>query len=65
MQLYTYHRSSAAYRVRIALHLKGIEYQPRFVHLVRGEQHHPEHRALNPHWFVPVLVDGERVLTQS
>ncbi|MEW5707342.1 MAG: maleylacetoacetate isomerase [Pseudomonadota bacterium] len=65
LQLYTYHRSSAAYRVRIALHLKGIEYQPRFVHLVRGEQHHPEHRALNPQGFVPVLVDGERVLTQS
>ncbi len=65
LALYTYHRSSAAYRVRIALHLKGLAYEPRFVHLVRGEQHRPEYRALNPQGFVPVLVDGERVLIQS
>jgi maleylacetoacetate isomerase len=65
LELYTYYRSSAAYRVRIALHLKGLAYQPRFVHLLRGEQQRPEHRALNPQGFVPVLVDGGRVLTQS
>ncbi|MGH8474117.1 MAG: maleylacetoacetate isomerase, partial [Gammaproteobacteria bacterium] len=45
MVLYTYFRSSAAYRVRIALNLKGIAYEPRFVHLARGEQHESAYRA--------------------
>ncbi|MGQ0591366.1 MAG: maleylacetoacetate isomerase [Gammaproteobacteria bacterium] len=65
MILYTYFRSSAAYRVRIALNLKGITYEPRFVHLARGEQHAAAYRALNPQGLVPVLVHGARVLTQS
>lgn len=67
LQLYTYFRSSAAYRVRIALNLKGLAYEPRLVHLVRdgGEQHRPQYRALNPQGLVPALVDGSRVLTQS
>jgi maleylacetoacetate isomerase/maleylpyruvate isomerase len=65
--LYSYWRSSAAYRVRIALNLKGLNYETRPVHLVRngGEQHSAEYRALNPQETVPCLLDGDRVLTQS
>ncbi|MBE1159237.1 maleylacetoacetate isomerase [Dyella acidiphila] len=65
--LYSYWRSSAAFRVRIALNLKGLRYETRAVHLVRdgGEQHAPAYAALNPQELVPTLVDGERVLTQS
>ncbi|MGH8157617.1 MAG: maleylacetoacetate isomerase [Rhodanobacter sp.] len=65
--LYGYWRSSAAYRVRIALNLKGLSYETRPVHLVRdgGEQHAPDYRALNPQELVPCLLDGDRVLTQS
>jgi maleylacetoacetate isomerase len=65
--LYGYWRSSAAYRVRIALNLKGLSYESRAVHLVRdgGEQHAPPYRALNPQETVPVLLDGDRVVTQT
>lgn len=65
--LYGYWRSSAAYRVRIALNLKGLEYESRQVHLVRdgGEQHGDAFRGLNPQQLVPCLLDGERVITQS
>lgn len=65
--LYGYWRSSAAYRVRIALNLKGLDYENRPVHLVKdgGEQHAPAYAAINPQQLVPSLCDGERVLTQS
>ena len=65
--LYGYWRSSAAYRVRIALNLKGLEYESRPVHLVRdgGEQHGDAYRGINPQQLVPCLLDGERVITQS
>ncbi len=65
--LYSYWRSSAAYRVRIALNLKGLSYETRPIHLVRdgGEQHTAEYRALNPQETVPCLLDGDRVITQS
>lgn len=65
--LYGYWRSSAAYRVRIALNLKGLAYETRPVHLVRdgGEQHAPEFQALNPQALVPCLVDQGQVFTQS
>jgi maleylacetoacetate isomerase len=65
--LYTYWRSSAAYRARIALNLKGLEYEPRFVHLLRGggEQFGPEYRALNPQSRVPTLVYDSETVTQS
>ena len=67
LTLYSYWRSSAAYRVRIGLNLKGLAYETRPVHLVRdgGEQHAEAYRALNPQELVPVLVDGERRITQS
>jgi maleylacetoacetate isomerase/maleylpyruvate isomerase len=65
--LYSYWRSSSAYRVRIALNLKGIEYRLKFVHLVRsgGEQHRAEYREINPLGLVPALVDGDRTMVQS
>ena len=67
MKLYSFFRSSAAYRVRIALNLKGLAYEYLPVHLSRGggEQHGPEFRKVNPQALVPVLEDGERLLTQS
>ena len=68
MKLYTYFRSSAAYRVRIALNLKGLDYEAIPIHLTKdgGRQHSAEFRAVNPHGRVPALVlDGGAVLTQS
>ena len=66
MKLYTYWRSTTAYRVRIALNLKGIGYEPVPVNLVAGEQSAPEYAALNPGLGVPSLVlDDGAVLTQS
>ena len=63
--LHDYARSSAAYRVRIALNLKGVEYDSRQVDLVAGAQHSDAYRALNPLGLVPMLeIDGQR-LTQS
>lgn len=67
MELYTYFRSSAAYRVRIALNLKGLQADYRYVHLVKdgGQHRKPEYLALNPQGLVPALVDDGNVLTQS
>jgi len=63
--LYDFWRSSAAYRVRIALNLKGVNYESRQVDLRQGEQTSAEYRALNPQGLVPMLeIDGHR-LTQS
>jgi len=63
--LYDYWRSSAAYRVRIALNLKGVDYESRQVDLRDDEQKSAEYRALNPQALVPMLeIDGQR-LTQS
>ena len=66
-QLYGYFRSSAAFRVRIALNLKGITPELCFVHLLRegGEQHKAEYRALNPQELVPTLKHNGRAITQS
>jgi maleylacetoacetate isomerase len=63
--LYDYWRSSAAYRVRIALELKGVVYDRVSVHLVRGEQAAPDYAALNPQKLVPALAIDGHVLTQS
>jgi maleylacetoacetate isomerase len=67
MELFTYFRSSAAYRVRIALNLKGLQADYRYVHLVKdgGQQLKPEYLKLNPQGLVPALVDNGQVLTQS
>ena len=63
--LHDYYRSSAAYRVRIALNIKGIDYESRSVNLLEDKQKSDEYRALNPQGFVPMLeMDGLR-LTQS
>jgi maleylacetoacetate isomerase len=63
--LYDYYRSSAAYRVRIALNLKGVQYEQRPVNLLTSEQKSDDYRALNPQGLVPMLeIDGHR-LTQS
>jgi maleylpyruvate isomerase len=67
VNLYSYFRSSAAYRVRIALNLKGVSYQVVPVHLLRegGRQHMPEFARKNPAQMVPVLEDKSELLTQS
>jgi maleylacetoacetate isomerase/maleylpyruvate isomerase len=65
MQLYNYFRSSASYRVRIALALKGLDYDYLPVHLVRKEQLAESYRALSAAQLEPVLKDGDHVLTQS
>ena len=63
--LHDYFRSSAAYRVRIALNLKGVEYDRKRVNLLESEQQTADYRALNPQGLVPMLeIDGLR-LTQS
>jgi maleylpyruvate isomerase len=67
MKLYTYFRSSAAYRVRIALNLKGIAYDAAPVHLLRngGEQLGDAYRAINPAMLLPALEDDGNVIGQS
>jgi maleylacetoacetate isomerase len=67
IRLYSYWRSSAAYRVRIALNLKGLPYETMPVHLLQdgGQQHTPEFIDLNPQELVPVLMHGNRILRQS
>jgi maleylacetoacetate isomerase len=61
--LYDYFRSSAAYRVRIALNLKGVKYEQRPVNLLEGDQRSEEYRKLNPLGMVPMLeIDGRRVV---
>ena len=65
MILHGYFRSSAAYRTRIALNLKGIEYENQFVHLRKKDQYKDPFLALNPQGLVPVLVDEDNVVNQS
>ncbi|RVX00937.1 Glutathione S-transferase zeta class [Vitis vinifera] len=63
--LYSYWQSSCAWRVRFALNLKGLAYEYRSVNLRKGEQFSPEFKKLNPLCFVPVLVDGDIVVSDS
>jgi maleylacetoacetate isomerase len=67
LRLYSYWRSSAAWRVRIGLHLKGLAYETLPVHLLRdgGQQHAPDYAAQNPQQLVPTLLHGARVIRQS
>jgi maleylacetoacetate isomerase len=65
--LYSYFRSSAAFRARIALNLKGIKPEQRFVHLLKdgGQQHSPEYKSLNPQELIPALVHDGHTIAQS
>ncbi|MBA2711251.1 MAG: maleylacetoacetate isomerase [Tatlockia sp.] len=67
MKLYDYYRSTASYRVRIALNVKNISYEKFSVHLVNngGEHHHPDYLALNPQGLVPTLSENGHVISQS
>ena len=65
MELYNYFRSSASYRVRIALALKGLDYDYRAVHIAKNEQFQESYAAVSASRLVPLLRDGEHVLTQS
>nr|XP_023917102.1 glutathione S-transferase zeta class-like [Quercus suber]POF04791.1 glutathione s-transferase zeta class [Quercus suber] len=65
LKLYSYWRSSCSFRVRIALNLKGVKYEYKAVNLLKGEQYSPEFTKLNPIGYVPVLVDGDLVLSDS
>lgn len=64
--LYDYFRSSAAYRVRIGLNLKGVDYERRTISLIDGEQKGEAYRTLNPQGLIPALkVEGHPLMTQS
>jgi maleylacetoacetate isomerase len=65
VQLYTYYRSQASFRVRIALNLKGLKRDDTFLHLEKGDQFAPQYRAVNPQMVVPTLMDGGARLFQS
>ena len=65
MKLYTYYRSQASFRVRIALDLKGIAREDSFLHLEKGDQFAAAYRAINPQMVVPTLIDGDINLFQS
>src|SRR5687768_14474929 len=65
MLLYTYFQSSGAYRVRIALALKGLEAEMAYVDLTKNAQQSEEYARINPQRLVPALIDGTHTLTQS
>ena len=67
LKLYDYFRSGAAYRTRIALNLKGLDYEQSSIHLTRdgGEQFSEDYAVLNPQNLVPTLIDGDATLIQS
>src|SRR4051812_38710021 len=65
MKLYSYFRSSAAFRARIALNLKGLSYDTAAIHLRRNDQSTPDYRGVNPQGLVPALEDGGQILIQS
>jgi len=65
MKLHNFHRSSASYRVRIALNLKGLAYEYVSVNLMRGESHASAYERLNPQGIVPTLEDDGRIIQQS
>jgi len=65
VKLYSYYRSMATFRVRIALNIKGLKRDDEFVHLEHGDQFKPEYKALNPQSVVPTLIDDGARLFQS
>ncbi|WP_066016441.1 MULTISPECIES: maleylacetoacetate isomerase [Endozoicomonas] len=65
MKLYGYFRSSAAYRVRIALNLKELDYQQSGINLLKGEQNSEDYKKINPQGLVPTLTTDKGILIQS
>lgn len=65
VKLFGFWRSLAAYRVRIALNLKGVEREDIYINLLKGEQFSDDYKKVNPQMVVPALVDGDLTLTQS
>jgi maleylacetoacetate isomerase len=65
VKLYTYYRSQASFRVRIALNLKGVPREDMYLHLEKGDQFADAYRAVNPQMVVPTLIDGDARLFQS
>src|SRR5260370_16614845 len=65
MKLYNFFRSSASYRVRIAMALKGLSYDNASINLGKGEQHQASYGAVNPQEIVPTLEDNGNLITQS
>ena len=65
LELYNFFRSSASYRVRIALALKGLDYEYRAVHLPKNEHQAESYAAVSASRLVPLLRDGDTLLTQS
>ncbi|PIN24664.1 Glutathione transferase [Handroanthus impetiginosus] len=65
LELYSYWQSSCSWRVRFALNLKGLPYEYRAVNLAKEEQFSPEFEKLNPLHYVPVLVDGDVIISDS
>ncbi|KAF5809989.1 putative glutathione transferase [Helianthus annuus] len=65
LQLYSFFMSSCSFRVRIALNLKGLDYEYKAINLFKNEQSHPEYLKMNPIGYVPALVDGDIVLADS
>jgi maleylacetoacetate isomerase len=65
MKLYTYYRSQASFRVRIAMNLKGLTAEQSYLHLEKGDQFDPAYKAVNPQMVVPTLIDGGATLFQS
>lgn len=63
--LYNYFRSSTSYRVRLALHVKGLDFEYKPVNLLKGEQHSPEYRKINPLGGVPTLVHNGKYIPES
>ena len=64
-KLFTYWRSSTAYRVRIAMNVKGLDYEPAYVSIPQMEHRSPEYTAINPQGLVPALLEDGRVVAQS
>jgi len=60
IQLFTFWRSQATYRVRIALQLKGIDFEPHVINLLKGDQYSEKYQKLNPGAMVPTLIDGDK-----
>jgi maleylpyruvate isomerase len=65
IKLYSYFRSQATFRVRIALNIKGLAHESAFRHLEKGQQYAADYKAINPQMMVPTFIDGNIKLTQS